>query len=325
MKLVFLFSALILVTSLSAQYAPAAGQVGTTAISSDSSIFIDWVLECSVQRGLKDISKPDSGYASVGGSDLVIGPAGDGVVSLGDGGSAIVTFNTPISNGPGFDFAVFENSFSDDYLELAFVEVSSNGVDYFRFPAASLTQTDTQTGGFGSTNATQVNNLAGKYRALFGTPFDLSEMAGIAGLNINQIVYVKIIDVVGNIAPAYATHDASGRVVNDPWPTLFPSSGFDLDAVGVIHNTSNTSVAENISNGGTLSGNPIHSNSFLSLPIEEKRAEVSVSDLSGRLVLNFTSDQVQNINLESLLNLPSGSYLLSWKGEKSWGQFKITK
>ena len=36
---------------------------------------------------------------------------------VGDGGSAILTFDTPIANGPGFDFAVFENGFSDTFLE----------------------------------------------------------------------------------------------------------------------------------------------------------------------------------------------------------------
>ncbi|MFN6048554.1 MAG: T9SS C-terminal target domain-containing protein, partial [Bacteroidota bacterium] len=54
------------------------------------------------------------------------GPAAsNGVVSLGDGGIATLTFDPPITNGDGFDFAVFENTFLDTFLELAFVEVST--------------------------------------------------------------------------------------------------------------------------------------------------------------------------------------------------------
>ena len=35
------------------------------------------------------------------------------VVSLGRGGSIILTFDPPVENGEGWDFAVFENSFND--------------------------------------------------------------------------------------------------------------------------------------------------------------------------------------------------------------------
>jgi hypothetical protein len=46
---------------------------------------------------------------------------------------------------------------------------------------------------------------------------------------------VRIRDVVGSIKPEYATLDSKGNPINDPWPTTFPTGGFDLDAVGVIH------------------------------------------------------------------------------------------
>jgi hypothetical protein len=38
---------------------------------------------------------------------------------------------------------------------------------------------------------------------------------------------------------SFATKDVNGHKINDPWPTPFPSSGFDLDAVGVIHTLAN--------------------------------------------------------------------------------------
>jgi hypothetical protein len=31
------------------------------------------------------------------------------------------------------------------------------------------------------------------------------------------------------------SRDSKGNIINDPWPTNFASSGFDLDAVGVIN------------------------------------------------------------------------------------------
>src|SRR6218665_1232014 len=194
--------------ALSAQYAPAVGFPGTTAMSKDSSAFVAWATGSRIQRGLQDISNASLGYANVGDSTAVIGMAGaTGVVSLGDGGNAVVRFAHPIINGPSWDFAVFENSFNDTFLELAFVEVSSDGTHFYRFPASSLTDTSSQTGSFDTTFATKINNLAGKYRALYGTPFDLAELSGIAGLDINNIHYVKIVDVVGSILPQYARYD----------------------------------------------------------------------------------------------------------------------
>lgn len=224
-----------------AQFAPAAGQIGSTAIHKDSSIFVSWASECKLIRGYQDISNPALGYASVGDSTMPIGVAGKkGVVSLGDGGSAILTFNQPISNQEGFDFAVFENSFSDNFLELAFVEVSSDGVTYFRFPCISNTQDTLQTEGFGPTDPTKINNLAGKYRAGYGTPFDLNDLGTPIGLDLNHISHVKIIDVVGCIQDQYASYDSKGHKINDPWSTPFASSGFDLAGVGIIHQLVNS-------------------------------------------------------------------------------------
>jgi hypothetical protein len=179
---------------------------------------------------------PDSGFANVGTAAGAEGPAAsNGVVSLGDGGIATLTFDPPITNGDGFDFAVFENTFLDTFLELAFVEVSTDSLSWARFPSKSLTQTQTQTWAFGFTQPTQIHNLAGKYRHPFGTPFDLQDLAMMSNIRINEIKYVRIIDVVGSIDSILGNKDSDGRIINDPWPTPFPSSGFDLDAVGVIH------------------------------------------------------------------------------------------
>src|SRR3989344_2665558 len=239
MKTVTFFIAIYFATLLAfAQFPPAAGKPGSTAIHADSSVFTAWASACTVSRGWQDVSNQNLGYTTVGDSSSAIGKAGvNGVVSIGDGGYAVLTFPYPITNGIGWDFAVFENSFSDYFLELAFVEVSSDGINYFRFPATSLTQFDIQIGTFDTLNPEKINNLAGKYRALYGTPFDLQELDSIQGLNINAITHVKIIDVIGCIQPVFASYDQYGNIINDPWNTPFPSGGLDLDAVGVIHQT----------------------------------------------------------------------------------------
>ena len=193
---------------------------------------MNWATTCFLSRGLQDISNSILGLASSGDSSMALGKAqNNGAVSLGDGGFAICTFPFLIADGPGYDFAVFENSFDDSFLELAFVEVSSDGINFYRFSSHSKTDTINQTSTFGLTDATKLNNLAGKYRGGFGTPFDLSELYKKQGLNIQAITHIKIKDVVGSLQKPYATFDSFNNKINDPWPTPFPSSGFDLDAI----------------------------------------------------------------------------------------------
>ena len=215
-------------------YAPVAGSIGTTAMHKDSSAFTDWASACTIERGWKNITDTTLGKTSTGDIYSATAKSGiNGVVSLGDGGSAILTFSSPIINGNGPDFAVFENAFNNTFLELAHVEVSSDGINYFRFESFSLSQINTQI--ISDVNATGIQNLAGKYRAQFGTPFDLEEMIGNTNLDVNNITHVKIIDVVGSINEQYGSFDSQGNIINDPFPTPFETGGFDLDAIGVIH------------------------------------------------------------------------------------------
>jgi hypothetical protein len=196
------------------------------------------------------VSYNGSNKASFGYPSFALGQAQDvsyEVVSLGDGGMATLTFDRPIVNGSGSDFTVFENAFDDMYLELSFVEVSSNGERFVRFPAVSLTQTDIQVDGFGTLDATNIHNLAGKYRQGFGTPFDLDDISDSTEIDLDNIRFVRIVDVIGTIEDAYATFDSQGNKVNDPWPTPFHSCGFDLDAVGAI-NVGNPYFISNMNN-----------------------------------------------------------------------------
>jgi hypothetical protein len=234
---------------------PQTGQPGSLGIPIGSPLFVDWASSVvSFNPGSVDITNPNSALASFGNPQNILGPpTGDtafNVVSLGDGGSITLGFNTPIANGVGADFAVFENGFLSGgvgmaLLELAFVDVSSDGLNFFRFPSISETPTTTQVGGFGLVDASNLHNLAGKYTAGYGTGFDLEDLIGVSPLlDVNHIIQVRITDVVGSIDPAYGSYDSLGNLINDPFKTPFNSGGFDLNRVGVINQAATSAVPE---------------------------------------------------------------------------------
>ncbi|GIV27297.1 MAG: hypothetical protein KatS3mg027_1111 [Bacteroidia bacterium] len=289
-----------------AQFAGPVGDPSTTAIHKDSSIFVGWATSCKVVRGYMDISNPSLGFASIGDSSKAIGKAdGTGVVSLGDGGYAILTFSVPITDGPGWDFAVFENSFNGTFLELAFVEVSSDGINFYRLPAESYLPISPQYDNAANMDCRKINNLAGKYLVNYGTPFDLQELSGIPGLDIQNITHIKIIDVVGSINAQYGTYDKNGTIINDPWPTPFASCGFDLDAVGVIHQKTNSIEEWQSLLNIQIFPNPFAENIFIKNNNSEK-IHLTITDMSGQSVLNIESDKsFENIDLS---NLPRGEY-----------------
>jgi hypothetical protein len=298
-----------------AQFPPPAGEPETTAMHRDSSAFIDWATGCNVIRGLQDISDPSFGFATLGEPSMATGKTA-GVVSLGDGGEAILTFAFPIFNGPGWDFAVFENGF-DEFLELAFVEVSSDGENFFRFPSISLTDTNIQIDNNGGVKASQINNLAGKYVLGFGTPFDLEELKDIPGLDINNITHIKIIDVVGSLHNEFATRDSEGRKINDPWPTPFPSSGFDLNAVGLIHTYGTSGIASDLKMSAKIFPNPAKKNIFIQLPSNDsERFDLTIMDLSGNkhLELIGISNKNQNKLNVDISSIPAGFYFIKVAG-----------
>lgn len=236
-KLVVFFT-LVASISFGQSFAPAAGQIGSTAIHKDSSVIVNWANGIVVSRGFLNSANPLLGSASFGLDNFGLGIAeADGitVVSLGDGGSVTLTFPRPIRNEAGPDFAVFENGFADNYMEFAHVEVSSDGINFVRFPSVSETPLLPQLDNFSYGDCRYVHNLAGKYRQGFGTPFDLQELENAPNLNVSFITHVRLIDVVGSTDPAVGSSDAFGNLINDSYPTEFPAGGFDLDAIGVLH------------------------------------------------------------------------------------------
>lgn len=286
-------------------------------IAGDSSAIVAWATGALVDRGLQDIRDPSSDTTTVGTLDAVLGSADGTTLSLGDKGMVNLTFEKPITNGDGPDFVVFENGFpSGDayFLELAVVEVSSDGQRFFRFPPTSLTDTSVQVDGFGTIRPENIRNLAGRYPGRVGTPFDLAELEGIEGLDVNQVTHVRIIDVVGSLDPDLATFDKDGRAINDPFPTPFASGGFDLDAVGVLHQGEVTNVKQVISGQLRVYPNPVTDLLRIDLPEDWEGGIVRIFNLQGQFI---EKENVQTgVTLEiSLGALSSGVYLLQLEGQ----------
>ena len=310
----------------SAQFAPAAGLQGTTAIPGDSSIFVGWATGCTVQRGPMNIADTSLGLASAGASYNATGPSDDVTVSLGDGGIATLTFNHPIYNGEGPDFAVFENGFMTNdsnlaFLELGFVEVSTDGNRYVRFPATTNVQDTSQLNNDGGMDCSQLYNLAGKYIARYGTPFDLQELVDSTGIDVNNINYIRIIDVVGSIDSAYATRDHSGHIINDPWPTPFASCGFDLDAVGVIHALATSGIKTLENNAMQVYPNPVQPGNDFHILLTENNYDVKLYNVDGQLLKQWPGSSTQHTF--NIADLNSGVYFIKAETVNSFFSTKL--
>lgn len=242
--------ALALVTIEDYPFAPAAGVEGTTAVALSDPLIEGWATSVAAYVPGAEVDEIwRNTYEALGPAE------GDGVsiVSLGSGGQLTVQFEGPIENGEGWEFAVFENGFGDSFLELAWVEVSSDGETFVRFPNYSATAD--RVGTYGSMDTTKLYGFAGKYRQGFGTPFDLSELeeayaaaVGVVSpfsvaytehlkstypnLDTYNITHVRIVDVVGDGTSESAARspDGNGYPIYDPWPTT-GSAGADIDAV----------------------------------------------------------------------------------------------
>jgi hypothetical protein len=210
--------------STSGEFAPAAGQKGSFAVSKDHSKILNWAdsyYDYNPGENLDEIWKNPLNALGHASGEV------SNIVSLGEGGEIILGFSFPIKDRKGFDFAVFENSFSDRFLELAEVFVSTNKIDFIGFDTFSNTAAPVSS--YGTINPEDIKNFAGKYRKGFGTCFDLDELKShplvVSGdVDLNEINYIKIKDVIGD----GRVNDFNGNPVYDPYPT-YGSAGFDLD------------------------------------------------------------------------------------------------
>jgi hypothetical protein len=214
------------------------------AIPAASPLFSEWAnaIDASrtqfAPRGSTTIS--NTGFNSLGDLDA------DEIAAGNAPGYLTVTFPRGIRNGAGPDFAVFENGFTLGspnglFAELAYVEVSTDGTTFARFPSISTNTVPVQgSSPFAGFDMSNVYNLAGKHAGNFGTPFNLDDLlaapAVVGGMvALNNIQFVKLVDIPGN----GAFLDSLDNPILDNWLTT-GTGGFDFrlpagQGIGVIH------------------------------------------------------------------------------------------
>ncbi|MFK7784271.1 MAG: T9SS type A sorting domain-containing protein, partial [Crocinitomicaceae bacterium] len=115
--------------------------------------------------------------------------------------------------------------------------------------------------------------------------------------------HVKIIDVVGMISGNHVQTDSNGNPINDPYPTAFASGGFDLDAVGVIHQGP-VGLNEHDNVLFNVYPNPAQSGGTINVSSETNVKELTLISLSGKVVAKSDSTIIQ------LNNEANGIYIL---------------
>jgi hypothetical protein len=173
-------------------------------------------------------------------------------------------------------------------------------------------------------NARQINNLAGKYIGGFGTPFDLEELKGTAGLDVDNISHIRIVDAIGSIG-GNGSRDKDGRRINDPYATAIPSGGFDLDAVAAMY-LKPTSVHSIAATGIEMQVYPNPATDVVTVSIKQQSGTftATVTDVTGKTMQQYMLTGADNTI--SLSSLQPGMYYLvvaDTNGNK-WVE-KITK
>ncbi len=299
-------------------------------IDVNSNKFVDWAVSGTINRGYVNISdtsivdtQTNLNTASGGNLDSCFGKPSQNMptVSLGDSGYATLSFNLPIVNGDGNDFAVFENGFfyptNQDtlgFFELAFVEVSSNGINFVRFPSESKTQFQTQVGTYETIHKSDVYNLASACGLGYGIAFDLNDIADSNNIDINNITHIRVVDAIGCIQSDFCTYDSYGNKINDPWPTAFATGGFDLSGIGVIHNTENLNV-NSVSKSIDFNIYPNPASTYVRVTsLKFQATSCLVVDVYGNILKQF---RIQNSEFKiSIEDLPKGIYFIKVSNNK---------
>ena len=251
---------LAITTSVLAASSPVSPPASATGVPVNQvKLFANAVTDYSPSIRAENNNTPANAIGAADGLTVSLGDLTSAELTAGDTPGAItVEFSHRVFDGPGADLAVFENAFDFSlsglpdfvFAELAFVEVSTNGADFARFPAISQNILPDANGtldpdeiftdfgtNFAGVDSTNIKNLAGIHNSGFGTPFDLAELASdalvLAGaVDLNDIRFVRMIDIPG-----------TGDILDSVGNPIFDASlteltgGFDLDAVGGINAT----------------------------------------------------------------------------------------
>lgn len=308
------------------QYEPQAPLSGHGAIHRTDVQIKAWANHAVFNPGWIQITDTTLGRVNVTNTQNGTGAPDFLVTSLGDSGVITFTFKHPIINGLGPDFVVFENGIPNlvndslAFLELAFVEVSSNGIDFVRFPAISNTQDAIQMRNDSFLNAINIHNLAGKYLANWGTPFDLEELSGNGLVNINNITHIRLIDVIGILDEGIGSRDSNGKLINDPFPTPFPTGGFDVESIGVLHNKDTTTGINELAIQNAVYPNPAKDKIMINTSFSSI-TKASLFSLHGQQIMD-NMPLNQEISIQHLI---PGTYYLMLQGKNETATIKVVK
>ena len=182
--------------------------------------------------------------------NILGGPLGAGfssgsldVLTLGEGGSVVLGFDVAIQDRPGADLAVFENGFGGSFgvfAEVAWVEVSTDGVSFARFPSVwnpPASGPNTTMGSFanlagGMPVMANVNNDAeSPFNPVHsgGEALDLQALASdplvLGGqVDLQAVHFVRLVDVKPGETDSLGAAIGAGT-----------SGGADIDAVAALH------------------------------------------------------------------------------------------
>ena len=114
--------------------------------------------------------------------------------------------------------------------------------------------------------------------------------------------------MVGSIDPQYGTYDAFGHIINDPFPTISHSAGFDLDGIGVL-NQATTGIDDREAAQFRAYPNPAVDNINVVYTGAADAASVRLYDMTGREVVSSVIANGSTIQIATS-HLPNGIYML---------------
>lgn len=182
------------------------------------------------------------------------------IFSPGVGGSVVLRLTAVAKDGPGTDLIVYENPFfvhggsspTDTFIECLFVEVSSNGISFARFPTAYFGPVGPHLGPLGQMLGVPsgwYRGFAGLYTVSAGPILDVDPLDVVDGggdafdfadlanhplvlqgeVQLDHIRYVRLVDVQGG-----STVADNGAVIWDAGDASFSTA--EIDAVCAPNN-----------------------------------------------------------------------------------------
>ncbi|MBC8146299.1 MAG: hypothetical protein H7X80_12000 [bacterium] len=217
------------------------------------------------------------------------------VLSLGMDGEIVLRFDTPIVDGPGADFTVFENAFYGSigarevlFAEPAQIGVSRDGNTFVDFAFDSLTLA-----GCAGTIPTNGNESPIDTRVSGGNSFDLAKVG------IDSVRFVRVRDITRMVA---------NNTSHPFWDATL--SGFDLDAVIAIpqwvREVSRSIATSDSRVAVRLVPNPATSH----VRVSGAGASYRVVDRFGNIVLRDDSEYSSDVRVVDVGELVSGSYIV---------------